>query len=119
MSKIPNYFFERSPEYARINPENLIILVDHLKCAAYELPFQEREQFGPLEIQEILEYLVEERVLHQNGDKFYWANQSFPATNISLRSASQENVVIIDQSDIANVKIIGEMDRFSAMTLLT
>ena len=114
----PNYFFDRSPEYARINPENLIILVDHLKCAAYELPFREGEPFGPLEIQEILEYLVEERVLHQNGDKFYWANQSFPATNISLRSASQENVVIIDQSDIANVKIIGEMDRFSAMTLL-
>ena len=56
--------------------------------------------------------------LHQNGNKYYWANQSFPATNISLRSASQENVVIIDQSNIANVNIIGEMDRFSAMTLL-
>lgn len=114
----PDYFFERSPEYARINPENLIILVDHLKCAAYELPFQDGEQFGSLDIQEILEYLVEERVLHQNGGKFYWANQSFPATNISLRSASQENVVIIDQTDVANVNIIGEMDRFSAMTLL-
>ena len=59
----PDYFFERSPEYARINPENLIILVDHLKCAAYELPFKAREQFGSLEVQEILEYLVEERVL--------------------------------------------------------
>jgi DEAD/DEAH box helicase domain-containing protein len=57
-------------------------------------------------------------VLHRAGDSFYWANQSFPASEISLRSASQENVVIVDQSDIANVKIIGEMDRFSAMTLL-
>ncbi|MFJ8245257.1 DEAD/DEAH box helicase [Peribacillus asahii] len=114
----PDYFFDRSPEYARINPENLIILVDHLKCAAYELPFRTGESFGLLEVDELLEYLVEERVLHQNGDKFYWANQSFPATNISLRSASQENVVIIDQSDVANVTIIGEMDRFSAMTLL-
>jgi len=114
----PEYFFERSPESARINPENLIILVDHLKCAAYELPFKEGDEFGPLDITDILEYLVEESVLHQNGDKFYWANQSFPAGNISLRSASQENVVIIDQSETANVKIIGEMDRFSAMTLL-
>lgn len=114
----PDYFFERSPEYARINPENLIILVDHLKCAAYELPFRKDESFGPLDVQEILEYLVEEQVLHPNGDKYYWANQSFPATNISLRSASQENVVIIDQSNVGNVKIIGEMDRFSAMTLL-
>jgi DEAD/DEAH box helicase domain-containing protein len=57
-------------------------------------------------------------VLFQNGDKWHWMNDSFPAHNISLRSASQENVIIIDQSDIANVKVIGEMDRFSAMTLL-
>lgn len=114
----PEYFFERSPEYARINPENLLILVDHLRCAAYEIPFKCTEEFGPLEVTEILEYLQEERVLHRSGDTFYWANQSFPASEISLRSASQENVVIVDQSDVAAVKIIGEMDRFSAMTLL-
>jgi len=93
-------------------------LVDHLKCAAYELPFKETEEFGPLEVAEIMEFLVEERVLHHNGDTFYWASQSFPANEISLRSASQENVVIVDQTDVANVRIIGEMDRFSAMTLL-
>ncbi|GKS11457.1 putative ATP-dependent helicase YprA [Paenibacillus chitinolyticus] len=114
----PDYFFDRTPEAARINPENLIILVDHLKCAAYELPFKETEDFGPLEVAEIMEFLVEERVLHHNGDTFYWASQSFPANEISLRSASQENVVIVDLSDVANVRIIGEMDRFSAMTLL-
>ena len=55
---------------------------------------------------------------YKNGDKWYWMNDAFPAHNISLRSASQENVVIIDQSDIANIKVIGEMDRFSALTLL-
>lgn len=114
----PEYFFDRSPESARINPDNLIILVDHLKCAAYELPFKEGEEFGSLEVEEILEFLAEERVLHHAGEKFYWANESFPATGISLRSASQENVVIIDQTETANHKIIGEMDRFSAMTLL-
>ncbi|WP_042161866.1 DEAD/DEAH box helicase [Paenibacillus gorillae] len=114
----PEYFFERSPESARINPENLLILVDHMRCAAYELPFKKGEEFGPAEITDILEYLVEERVLTQAGGTFYWANQSFPAHEVSLRSAAQENVVIIDQSDVANVRIIGEMDRFSAMTLL-
>ncbi|MCY9657383.1 MULTISPECIES: DEAD/DEAH box helicase [Paenibacillus] len=114
----PEYFFERSPESARINPENLLILVDHLRCAAYELPVKIGEEFGPLEITDILEYLVEERVLTQAADSFYWASQSFPAHEVSLRSAAQENVVIVDQSDVANVKIIGEMDRFSAMTLL-
>lgn len=114
----PEYFFDRSPESARINPENLIILVDHLKCAAYELPFKEIEEFGPLDVTDILEYLVEEKIIHHNGNSYYWANQSFPAGNISLRSASQENVVIVDQSQTGNVKIIGEMDRLSAMTLL-
>lgn len=114
----PDYFFNKSPETARINPDNLIILVDHIKCAAFELPFTIGERFGTFETEEVLEYLAEERVLHQNGEKFYWMNDSFPAHNISLRSASQENVIIIDQSDTANVKVIGEMDRFSAMTLL-
>ncbi|MGG3469604.1 DEAD/DEAH box helicase [Neobacillus pocheonensis] len=114
----PDYFFNKSPETARINPDNLIILIDHMKCAAYELPFKTGEQFGNVGTEELLEYLTEERVLYQNGDKWYWMNDSFPAHNISLRSASQENVIIVDQSDIAHVKVIGEMDRFSAMTLL-
>ncbi|MDR7238628.1 DEAD/DEAH box helicase [Neobacillus drentensis] len=114
----PDYFFNKSPETARINPDNLIILIDHMKCAAYELPFKAGEQFGSVETEELLEYLTEERVLYRNGEKWYWMNDSFPAHNISLRSASQENVIIVDQTDIANVKVIGEMDRFSAMTLL-
>ncbi|WP_078428194.1 DEAD/DEAH box helicase [Alkalihalobacterium alkalinitrilicum] len=114
----PEYFFERNPESARINPNNLIILVDHLKCAAYELPFKEGETFGGEDIEEVLEFLTEEQVLHHKGSKWYWMNDGFPAHGISLRSASQENVVIIDQTNIGNVKVIGEMDTFSAMTLL-
>src|SRR5690606_42017623 len=73
---------------------------------------------GALEIEDILDFPTEERVLHRNGNKWFWMNDSFPAHNISLRSASQENVVIIDQTETANVKVSGEMDRFSAMTLL-
>ena len=114
----PDYFFNKSPETARINPDNLIILIDHMKCAAYELPFKNGEEFGNAGTEELLEYLTEERVLYRNGNKWYWMNDSFPAHNISLRSASQENVVIVDQTNVANVKVIGEMDRFSAMTLL-
>ncbi|MCM3692798.1 DEAD/DEAH box helicase [Neobacillus niacini] len=114
----PEYFFNKSPETARINPDNLIILIDHMKCAAFELPFKGDEQFGDVGTEELLEYLTQERILYQNGDKWYWMNDSFPAHNISLRSASQENVIIVDQSDVANARVIGEMDRFSAMTLL-
>jgi DEAD/DEAH box helicase domain-containing protein len=118
MIQNPDYFFHNSPETARINPDNLIILIDHMKCAAYELPFKAGEKFSTVDTDELLEYLTEERVLYRNGDKWYWMNDSFPAHNISLRSASQENIVIVDQTDVANVRVIGEMDRFSAMTLL-
>ena len=114
----PDYFFASNPETARINPNNLIILVDHLKCAAFELPFHEGETFGGMEVDEIMEFLEEEKVLYKNGEKWYWVSDSFPAHNISLRSASQENVVIIDITNVAKHKVIGEMDRFSAMTLL-
>ena len=38
----PSYFFDAPPEHALINPDNLHILVDHVKCAAFELPFTSR-----------------------------------------------------------------------------
>jgi DEAD/DEAH box helicase domain-containing protein len=114
----PEYFFQRSPEVARINPDNILVLVDHLKCAAYELPFRQGEKFGDMEVDEVLEFLTEQKVLHYRAGKWYWMSDAFPAHDISLRSASQENVVIIDISETGNHRVIGEMDRFSAMTLL-
>ena len=42
----PDYFFGSSPEHAHIQPDNLEILVNHLKCAAFELPISPDEQFG-------------------------------------------------------------------------
>jgi DEAD/DEAH box helicase domain-containing protein len=112
----PDYFFERSPEQARIHPDNLLVLLDHVKCAAYELPFQEGDIFGEERLVDLLEFLVEERVLHQNGGKYYWMEQNFPANNISLRSAAQENIIIIDMTN--GHRVIGEVDRFSAQTLV-
>ncbi|KPC97883.1 putative ATP-dependent helicase Lhr [Geobacillus sp. BCO2] len=114
----PEYFFARSPEAARINPDNLLILVDHLKCAAYELPFRRGETFGGVEVEEVLDFLAEQGVLHERAGRWHWMSDAFPAHDISLRSAAQENVVIIDISDTARHRVIGEMDRFSAMTLL-
>jgi DEAD/DEAH box helicase domain-containing protein len=113
----PQYFFERPPEQARIHPDNLIILVDHVKCAAYELPFEAGEQFGGESLRDILDFLTEEQVLHAVQDRWYWMEQSFPAHNISLRSAAQENFVIIDITNPVH-RVIGEVDRFGAPTLI-
>ncbi len=112
----PQFFFDRPPEQARIHPDNLIILIDHIKCAAYELPFEQDEQFGGESLSDVLEFLQEERVVHQVNNRWYWMDQAFPANHISLRSAAQENFVIIDVTH--GPKVIGEIDRFSAPTMI-
>ncbi|TBL80233.1 DEAD/DEAH box helicase [Paenibacillus thalictri] len=112
----PRYFFERPPERALIHPDNLIILVDHVKCASYELPFELNEKFGDESLKDILEFLTEERILHHVKDRWYWMEQSFPAHDISLRSAAQENFIIIDMTN--GSRVLGEVDRFSAPTLI-
>lgn len=114
----PSFILGQSPEEARIHPDNLVILMDHLKCASFELPFKTTDQYGEFEIQELLAYLEEEGILVKTSDKWHWMSDRFPAHEISLRSASQENVVIIDQTIPASTKVIGEMDRYSSMTLL-
>lgn len=107
-----------SPEAARVYPENLLILTDHLKCAAYELPFASDEQFGVETTSELLEYLAEHRVLHRGQDgRFHWMSDALPSHSVSLRSAAQDNVVIIDYSG-EKPRVIGETDRFSALTTL-
>lgn len=114
----PSFMLGSSPEEARINPENMLILMEHLKCAAFELPFSMDDAYGEYEVQELLAYLEEEGVLVKTSTKWHWMSDRFPAHEISLRSAAQENVVIIDISTPANTKVIGEMDTYSAMTLL-
>lgn len=115
----PDFFFGRSPERALINPDNLYILLNHLKCAAYELPFEEGELFGGLpSTPEMLEYLCEERILQKTGGRYYWMAEEFPQAGISLRSASDQNFVIVDITEPTKHRVIGEMDRYTVPMLL-
>ena len=109
----PDYLFEHPVEEARINPDNLLVLTGHLKCAAFELSIKDGESFGPNTLPEILAYLEDERVLHHEGDTWHYVADAYPAEEISLRSASQENVVIIDTTD-PRPRVIGEVDLASA-----
>ena len=115
--KHPEYFLESSPESGLINPNNLYILLSHIKCAAFELPFEDGEQFGVETLEEILAYLEEQKVLRHVGNRWHWMTDNFPANNISLRSASDENFVIIDISKPEH-RVISETDSFSAPMLL-
>jgi DEAD/DEAH box helicase domain-containing protein len=112
----PEYFFGSSPESGFINPDNLIILLSHIKCAAFELPFVDGEKFGPDTFIEILQFLEEERILRHVGGKWHWMCEAFPAEQISLRTASTDNVVIVDTT--VEARVIGEVDRFGAFTML-
>lgn len=114
--KHPEYFFKSTPEYGLINPNNLYILVSHIKCAAFELPFREGELFGDMKVDEILAFLESEKILRYVGGKWHWMAENFPAEDISLRSASPENFIIVDITDKA--RVIGEVDRFSAPTMI-
>ena len=112
----PDYFFTRSPETCRVNPDNLLILLHHIKSAAFELPFEEGEKFGKEDLMELLSYLEEKGVLHRVDKRWHWAAESYPADEVSLRTINPENVVVVDTTDPANHKVIAEVDWDGAFT---
>ncbi len=123
----PEYFFDRAPEHGLINPDNLLILLSHLKCAAFELPFDTREEggddplFGTAEAGTVLaalQLLGEDGVVQEVDGAWHWTDQAYPAEEISLRTAARDNVVIIDESERARPRVIGEVDQFSAPMLV-
>ncbi|HEU4935907.1 MAG TPA: DEAD/DEAH box helicase [Vicinamibacterales bacterium] len=105
----PSYFFDASPEHALINPDNLHILLDHVKCAAFELPFAIDERFGEeVDLQAVLSVLAEEGFVHQADGQWNWTNESYPADAVSLRSVSSDNFVVVDCTN--GERVIGETD---------
>ena len=113
----PDYFFDRSPEHGLINPDNLHLLLDHLKASAFELPVPADERFGLDETSTLLDVLAEDGFLRPAEGRYYWSHENFPASSFSLRSAAQENVVIIDTTGDRH-RVIGEVDLFAAPMLV-
>jgi DEAD/DEAH box helicase domain-containing protein len=130
----PSYFFDASPERALIDPDNLHILVDHVKCAAFELPFTGNEQFGRHDLQAVLGILAEQGLVHRTGRlegqegqdgrerqegqdaKWTWTSESYPADAVSLRSISSDNFVVVDTT--GEPRVIGETDFTSGPSTL-
>src|SRR5919205_2660620 len=112
----PDYFFGRTPESGLVNPANLVIRANHLRCAAFEPPFEAGEPFGGPATDELLRYFEEDGALHYNGTsrKWYWASERFPAEAVSLRTAASDNFVIVDTTVTGSPRVIGEMDRYAA-----
>ena len=112
----PDYFFGRSPEHAYINPQNLEILLAHVKCAAFELPLRDGEKFGQQGLDEICRYLEESGLLHHSAGAWHWTSDTYPADATSLRSVTSDNFVVVDVTGEANV--IAEVSFPTALTTL-
>lgn len=114
----PDYFFERSPERALLNPDNLMIAVNHIRCAAFELPFTQDEAFGRFpHTQEILAFLEEEGFLRLSRDQWHYTDQRYPAEAVSLRTAEMDNFVVVEPARDGGT-VIGVVDRQSAPFLI-
>jgi DEAD/DEAH box helicase domain-containing protein len=118
----PDYFFGRSPEHAYVQPDNLEILVNHLKCAAFELPVAPGERFGEVDLPGLCQRMSEAGFLHRSGGNWHWVQEAYPADTVSLRSVTSDNFVIIDITGGTNgeedglPQVIGEVDFSSALT---
>jgi DEAD/DEAH box helicase domain-containing protein len=110
----PDYFFGKTPEHAFIQPDNLEILINHLKCAAFELPIALEEKFGNVDVPDLCARLEEAGYLHKAGENFHWTHEAYPADTVSLRSVTNDNFVIIDVT--GTPLVIGEVDFVNALT---
>lgn len=113
----PEFIFDQSPEHALINPDNLMLLVDQMRCAAFELPFAADEPFGNSPVTPaVLALLAEEGDVMAAGPRLVWSGHGYPARQVSLRSAGSETVAIEAELDGGRV-VIGQVDQGSATLL--
>ena len=116
LARHPEYFFDRSPERALIAPNNLLILLQHIRCAAFELPFRSGEGFGSITaeaLKKFLDLLTMNGELHHQADRYFWMADQYPAAEISLRNATPDQVTLIVDGTYRNTTI-GQVDLSSA-----
>jgi DEAD/DEAH box helicase domain-containing protein len=87
--------------------------MDHVRCAAFELPFDDGDRFGSVDVAEPLAYLRDQGIVHQEGSRWHWVADSYPANTVSLRSIAEGNFVVVDATD-GGRNIIAEVDYSSA-----
>lgn len=117
IARHPEFFTGASPEHARIDPDQLLINMDHVRCAAFELPFAEGDTFGREQLSDQLDYLAEHQVVHREGRHWHWIADSYPANTVSLRTIAEGNFLVVDIT-AGKKKILAEVDYSSAAVTL-
>ncbi|HZO08932.1 MAG TPA: DEAD/DEAH box helicase, partial [Myxococcota bacterium] len=123
LARHPEYLFGAPKERIGLDPDNLVILSEQLKCAAFELPFRARAApeglddvaYGEVpEARPVLDYLAEEsRFLQHRGGTWFWMADAYPAQDVSLDGEEPDNVLILDAD---TKKAVGEIDRAGSLT---
>jgi DEAD/DEAH box helicase domain-containing protein len=119
LTRHPEYIFEKPVENALINPDNLLLLLAHLQCAAYELPFSKDDKYGDLTTeltQSFLSIIEKENLIHRSGNKYFWMSKHYPAQSTSLRNLNGGQILLRTETDGASI-MIGSVDRYSAYWL--
>jgi DEAD/DEAH box helicase domain-containing protein len=114
--KNPEYLFGQTSEHALINPDNPLLILKHLSCAAFELPFNNDDHFGKIPsgiLHQFLEILKDTGILHNVDGRYFWIEDQYPSSKISLRSTS-ENTIILQVQEGDNLFTIGEIDEASS-----
>ena len=117
----PEYLFSSSPESALIDPDNLLILLSHIQCAVFELPFHGNETYGNLthqQTRELLEILESQKLTHSSQGSFYWMSEQYPAATISLRSISSNQIALFESTQTGKSDLLGVMDYESALWMV-
>jgi DEAD/DEAH box helicase domain-containing protein len=132
LAREPGVLLDAPAEEARIDPSNTEIVIQHLKCAAFEAPFTLAAK-GPREARpkpaagesflglsltdtrDALDYLAGHGLVHAASGRYYWSGEAFPASNVSLRNVGWDNFVIVD---MASDQTLAELDYRAAHTML-
>ncbi|MEM7255076.1 MAG: Zn-binding domain-containing protein, partial [Pseudomonadota bacterium] len=117
VARHPEFLLEQTPEHVRVDPEQLLVLTDHVRCAAFELPFTDGESFGSNNVVDVLAYLENEGVLYREADRWHWVGDSYPANAVSLRHVAEGNFVVVDRTE-GQQNILAEVDYTGAASTL-
>ncbi|HEY4105851.1 MAG TPA: helicase-related protein, partial [Polyangiaceae bacterium] len=132
LAREPQYLLDSNAEEARIDPSNVEVLIQHLKCAAFEAPFELSARgarpaspepahgesyltLDPNATRDALDYLASHGLVHEAGGRYHWAGEAFPANAVSLRNIGWDNFVIVD---LGTNQSIAELDYRATHTML-
>ena len=112
----PDYLLDRPTERALINADNPVILMQHLRCALFELAFAEGDSFGSLSwdlIQPYFQVFLQTREVHFANGRYFWVGDQYVSQSVSLRTTSPSTILLQTEED-GKITTIGQVDSSSA-----